>query len=74
MLDGFDDVCLDGIKEPQKLLEVTGAFDYVILRDHATNYDHYVSAIIVFMATKLGRMVIQFECFLAIKINKALIT
>ena len=74
VLDGLDHVCLDWMKEPQKPLEVTGAFDYVILRDHATNYDHYVSAIIVFMATKLGRMVIQFECFLAIKINKALIT
>ena len=37
--------------------KVTWFFDYVIFRDHVTNYNHYISTTTVPVTIKLGRMV-----------------
>ena len=46
----------------------------MVLRDHATNYNHYIFTTTVSMATKLGGMVIYLERLLIIKLYKDLIT
>ena len=49
-------------------------FDYVILRDHVTSQNHYISTITVPVTTKLGRMLIYLEGLLTIKPHNVLIT
>ena len=54
--------------------KVTPPFDHVVLQDHETNENHYISTSTVPMATKLARMVICLIRLLIIKSYKNFIT
>ena len=49
-------------------------FDYVVLQDHVTKQNHYISTIRVPMATKLGRMVTHLDELAPTKSHHLLIT
>ena len=46
----------------------------MVLQGHVTNENHYISTTRVPMATKLGTIITQFDCFLAIEAYGSLIT
>ena len=53
--------------------EVTRTFDLVILQDHVTNCNHYISTIRVPVTNKVGRMVTYLDEFRPIKSHDPLI-
>ena len=48
-------------------------FDYMILRDHVTSQNHYISTITMPMTMKLGKMLTYLEELLTIKLHNTLI-
>ena len=52
----------------------TWSFNYVVLRDHKTNENHYIYKTRVAIATKLNRIMIYFKGFLHIKTHDLIIT
>ena len=53
---------------------VKQSFDYVVLQDHVTNKNHYISIRRVPMATKLGKMMTSLDGILLIMSHDHLIT
>ena len=53
---------------------VTPTFDHVVLRDHVTNWNHYISIIRVPMAIKINMIVTSLDGLLPVKSHKPLIT
>ena len=56
------------------IIKVTWFFDHLVLRDHVTNKNYYISTAIVPMAIKFGRMVAYLEGLLTTESRNALIT
>ena len=54
--------------------KITWPFDHIVLQDHVTNWNYYISTTVVPMVTKLGRMVTYLELLLTIKLFNGLIT
>ena len=54
--------------------KITWPFDHIVLQDHVTNWNYYISTTIVPMVTTLGRMVTYLELLLTIKLFNGLIT
>ena len=48
-------------------------FDYMILQDHVTSQNHYISTITMPMTMKLGKMLTYLEELLTIESHNALI-
>ena len=54
--------------------KVAWPFDHVVLRDHVTNWNDYISTIRVPMPTKLGKIVTYLDGLLSMKLHGPLIT